>query len=66
MRGWAGLPTGSGAWRWELDKALGHCSFCRVEPRLPVTVRELQTIVSDISSLETSPIPAQKLNSLDH
>lgn len=46
MGGGAGLPTRSGARRWEFNETLGYRSFCRVEPRLCITVRELQTMVS--------------------
>ena len=45
MSGGAGLATRPGARCWKLDEALGYRRFCCVKPRLPITVRELQTMV---------------------
>lgn len=41
MSGGAGLATRPSARRRKIDETLGYRGFCRVEPRFPITVREL-------------------------
>lgn len=59
MRSGTGLATRSGTRRCKLDETLGYRSFCRIKPRLPITVRELQSTVYKVSTGKSKPYLAK-------